>query len=111
MGKIKLPSGRVIKERRRSNSRIKLDIADWVKISITIFTTFAIIVLAAGKILATVNTHSCTIAEHEAKISVNDDKVSANNERIAKVESDISTMKENLIYIRGKIDTLVLKIK
>jgi hypothetical protein len=104
MGNIKLHNGKIVPDRRINGSRIKLDIADWVKISITIFTTFAIIVFGAGKLLAIVNNHSEIIAKQEKQININ-------TQRLCNTESDITNIKENLIYIRDKIDTLVLTIK
>jgi len=103
MGNIKL-NGELIPDRRTNGARIKLDIADWVKISITIFTTFAVIVFGAGKLLTIVNANSETIGKQENQININ-------TQRLAKTESEITNIKENLIYIRGKIDTLVLSVK
>jgi len=103
MGLVKI-GDKVIPDRRVNGARIKLDIADWVKISITIFTTFAIIVFGYGKLVTIVNANSKTIMEQETQININ-------AQRLAKTESEITNIKENLLYIRGKIDTLVLNIK
>ena len=99
MGLIKVGNG-LIPERRVNGARIKLDIADWVKISITIFTTFAIITFGAGKLLTIVNNHSEALAEQAKEIK-----------KIPWIESDISNIKDNVAYIRDKVDTLVLRIK
>ena len=103
MGNIKL-NGELIPDRRTNGARIKLDIADWVKISITIFTTFAIIIFGYGKLVTIVNAHSETISKQDAQININ-------TQRLTKTESEITNIKENLIYIRGKIDILVLNVK
>lgn len=99
MGLVKI-NNQVIPDRRNGNGRIRLDLADWVKLSITIFTTFAIIVFGAGKYISILNGHTEVLAEQAKEIN-----------KIPHIESDIINIKENLIYIRGKIDTLVLKIK
>ena len=104
MGLIKLENGEIIPDRRTNGARLKLDIADWVKISITIFTTFAIIIFGAGRLLTTVSAHTKILDEQCAKIDTTMQKQ-------AKTETDITNIKENLIYIRGKIDTFVMKIK
>lgn len=100
MGLIKLNNGEIVPDRRINGSRLKLDLADWIKISITIFTTFAIITFGAGKLLTIVNNHTEVLAEQGKEIK-----------KIPRIESEITNIKENLIYIRGKIDILVLKIK
>ncbi len=104
MGLVKLKNGEAIPDRRNGNGRLRLDIADWVKISITIFTTFAIVVFGAGKLLTIVNNHTEVLAEQGKEIK-------ENSQHLAKTESDIVNIKENLIYIRSKIDTFILKIK
>ena len=103
MGNIKL-NGELIPDRRTNGARIKLDIFDWAKISITIFTTFAIIIFGYGKIVTIVNANSEIISKQEVQININ-------AQRLAKTESEITNIKENLIYIRGKIDTLVLGVR
>ena len=103
MGLVKL-NGQIFPDRRVNGARIKLDVADWIKISITIFTTFAIIVFGAGKFFTIVNNHTEVLAEQGKEIKIN-------TQRLATTESEITNIKDNLIYIRGKIDTLVLKIK
>lgn len=100
MGLIKLKNGETVLDRRINGSRLKLDVADWIKVSITIFTTFAIIVFGAGKLMTIVNNHTEVLAEQQKEIM-----------KIPRIENDITNIKENLIYIRGKIDTLVSKIK
>ncbi len=90
MGLIKFENGEIVPERRINGSRLKLDIFDWVKISITILTTFAIIVFGAGKLMTTVNANSKSIEEHSAKFSV--------------IERDIGGIKVDVSYIRGWIE-------
>ena len=101
MGNIKLPTGEIKQDQRVNGARIKLDVFDWVKIFITIFTTFAIIVFGAGKLLTIVNNHSEVLAKQEIQINTN-------AKELAKTGSEITNIKENVFYIRGKIDTLVL---
>jgi len=103
MGNIKL-GNEIIPDRRVNGARIKLDIADWIKISITIFTTFAIIIFGAGKLLSIVNSNASLIEKSNVLVFEND-------RRLTKTESEITNIKENLIYIRGKIDTIVLGLK
>lgn len=103
MGNIKLNNGEVISDRRVNGSRIKLDIADWIKISITILTTFAIIVFGAGKLLTIVNNHTEILAGQANEIK-------NNSKHIATTETDIANIKESVNYIRGKIDTFIFKI-
>lgn len=103
MGLVKV-GDKLIPDRRTNGARLKLDVADWVKIFITIFTSFAIIIFGAGKLLAIVDEHSKTIAE-------NCEQIHSISQKITKTESDVVNIKENLIYIRGKIDTLVLDLK
>jgi len=100
MGNIKLESGELVKDRRINGNRLKLDIADWVKISITIFTTFAIITFGAGKLLTIVNNHTEVLAEQAKEVR-----------KIPHIESDIVNIKDNVKYIRDKVDVIVLKIK
>ncbi len=90
MGLVKLENGETVKDRRINGSRLRLDIFDWVKISITIFTTFAVIIFGAGKLMTTVNANSKTIEEHSAKFSV--------------IERDIGGIKVDVSYIRGWIE-------
>lgn len=90
MGLIKLKNGETVPDRRINGARIK---ADWVKISITILTTFAIIVFGAGKLLTIVSANSKTIEEHALKIST--------------IERDIGIIKSDVSYIRGWIDKVV----
>ena len=87
-------------DRRNGNGRLRLDIADWVKISITIFTTFAIIIFGAGKLLTIVNNHTEVLAEQGKEIK-----------KIPRLESEVTNIKENVIYIRDKVDAIALKIK
>ena len=87
-------------DRRNGKGRLRLDLADWVKISITIFTTFAIITFGAGKYISILNGHTEVLAEQAKEIK-----------RIPKIETEITNIKENLIYIRGKIDTIVSGLK
>lgn len=104
MGLVKLNSGETVPDRRINSSRLKLDVADWIKISITIFTTFAIITFGAGKLLTIVNNHTEVLAKQESQIN-------KNTQHLAITGNEITNIKENLLYIRGKIDTLVLRIK
>ncbi len=90
MGLVKLENGETVKDRRINGSHLRLDIFDWVKISITIFTTFAVIIFGAGKLMTTVNANSKTIEEHSAKFSV--------------IERDIGGIKSDVSYIRGWIE-------
>lgn len=99
MGFIKL-NGTTIPDRRVNGTRLKLDIADWVKISITIFTTFAVIVFGAGKLLTIVNNHTEVLAEQEKEVK-----------KIPRIESDIINIKDNVAYIRDRVDKIILKIK
>jgi len=99
MGLVKI-NDKVFPDRRVNGARIKLDWFDFIKISITIFTTFAIIVFGAGKLLTIVNNHSEVLAEQANEIR-----------KIPRIENEITNIKENLKYIRDKVDILVLKIK
>ncbi len=88
------------KDRRTNGARLKLAIRDWIAISSLCVT----LILFGGNIKWTVNNHSEAIAEQKAQVKIN-------TGRLDKTETDIMNIKENLIYIRGKIDTVVLKIK
>ena len=99
MGLIKVGNN-LIPDRRNGNGRLRLDIADWVKIFITIFTTFAIIVFGAGKLLTVVNNHTEVLAEQGKEVK-----------KIPRIESDIVNIKDNVVYIRNRVDAIVLKIK
>ena len=86
MGSIKI-GDEVIPDRRNGNGRLRLDMADWIKIMLTVFTTFAVITFGAGKLLTTVSAQSKTIEEHTLKIST--------------VEKNIGIIKSDVSYIRG----------
>lgn len=92
MGLIKIGND-LIPDRRNGNTRLRLDIADWVKISITIFTTFAVIIFGAGKLLSSVSAQAKIIDEHTNKFSV--------------IERDIGGIKSDVSYIRGYIDKVI----
>ena len=99
MGLIKM-GDKVFQDRRNGNGRLKLDLGDWLKVASLI----VILILTGGKVQWIVNNHSEAIAEQKAQIKVN-------TERLNKTETDIANIKENLIYIRSKVDTIVMKIK
>jgi len=99
MGLIKLDD-KTFPDRRTNGARIKLDWGDWIKVASVI----VILILAGGKIQWTVNNHSEAIAEQKSQIKIN-------TTRLDRTETDITNIKENLIYIRGKIDTLILNMK
>lgn len=99
MGLIKL-NDKTFTDRRNNGARIKLDGWDWIKVASVIIA----LILAGGNLKWTVNNHSEAIAEQKVQIKIN-------TTRLDKNETDIASIKENLIYIRGKIDTLVLRIK
>jgi len=103
MGSIKI-NNEIIPDRRSGSGKLRLDIMDWIKLSITIFTTFAIITFGAGKLLSIVNNHTEVLAGQEKEIK-------GHSQDIAQTKNDIVNIKENLLYIRGKIDALVLGIK
>ncbi len=88
------------KDRRTNGARLKLAMRDWITISSLCVT----LILFGGNIKWTVNNHSEVIAEQKAQININ-------TQKIVKTENEITNIKENLIYIRGKIDTLVLRVK
>ncbi len=88
------------KDRRTNGARLKLSIRDWIAI-ISLMVT---LILFGGNIKWTVSNHSEVIAEQKAQIKIN-------TGRLDKTETDIMNIKENLIYIRGKIDMLVLRVK
>ena len=99
MGLVKL-DGKVFPDRRNGNGKLKMDIADWIKVSITIFTSFAIITFGAGKLLTLVNNHTEVLAEQGKEVK-----------KIPRIESDIINIKDNVAYIRNRVDTIVAKIK
>ena len=104
MGVVKLEDGKEVPDRRVNGNRLKLDVADWIKLFITILTTFAIITFGAGKLLTIVNNHTEVLAGQEKEIK-------GHSQDIAQTKNDIVNIKENLIYIRNKIDTIVSKMK
>lgn len=87
MGNVKL-NGETFPDRRTNGARIKLDVADWIKIMCTI----AVLIFGAGKLMTTVSAQTKTIAEHAFKIST--------------VERDIGIIKSDVSYIRGYIDKI-----
>lgn len=99
MGLIKLDD-KIFPDRRNGNAKLRLDWSDWWKVGSVI----VILILAGGNIKWTVNNHSEVLARQEAQVKIN-------TARLDKTEVDIVNIKDNLTYIRGKIDTLVLKIK
>ena len=111
MGIVKLEDGKEVSDRRVNGNRLKLDVADWIKLFITIFTTFVVIVFGAGKLITSVNANTKTTEENSRLIEVNSKATIENDRRLAKTESEITNIKENLVYIREKVDKLVLKIK
>ena len=86
MGLIKLESGETVPDRRINGSRLKLDLADWLKVVSVII----ILILGFGNIKWTVEANTKTINEHALKISI--------------VERDMGTIKSDVSYIRGWID-------
>ena len=98
MGLIKVGNG-LIPERRVNGARIKLDIADWVKISITIFTTFAIITFGAGKLLTIVNNHTEVLAEQGIKLKETSELSRDNRKDIESMKASIDRIDRNVVSL------------
>jgi len=88
------------KDRRINGARLKLSARDWIYLG----TICISLILFIGNIKWTTAALSKTTEEHDSQINTN-------VRNLAKVENDITNIKENLTYIRGKIDTLVLRVK
>jgi gas vesicle protein len=99
MGKVKV-GDEVIDDRRHNGARIKLDTGDWLKVA----TVVIAIIITGGRIQMSVANNCKDIEKHKEQIA-------SHSEQLAKTGSDIANIKESLIYIRGKVDTLVLGVK
>ena len=99
MGLIKV-NGEIIKDRRVNGARIKLDTGDWIKVASVLIA----LILLFGKM-------QWTVAENSKETEKQKEQMDINTQRLTKLETEFSNIKESLIYIRGKLDTLVLNIK
>ncbi len=88
------------RDRRTNGARLKLATRDWIAIGSLLIT----LILFGGNIKWTTEANSKTIGEQNAQIRIN-------TTRLDKTEVDIINIKDNLLYIRGKLDTLVLRLK
>ena len=79
MGLVKLQN------RRNNGARLKLDVADWLKIMLTI----TVLIFGAGKLMSNVSANTKTIGEHIQKFSI--------------IEKDLSIIKSDVSFIRGQL--------
>jgi len=95
MGKIKL-NGEVIEDRRQNGARIKLDVGDWIKIFVTIGTTFFIIISGWTTLRIT--------AEQQAVL------VAQNVKDIAEVSSIGRDNKKDIEFLKQAFEKIDLKL-
>ena len=98
MGLVKL-NGTTFPDRRTNGARIKLDVADWIKISITIFTTFAIITFGAGKLLTIVNNHTEVLASQGIKLNKTTELARDNYKDIESMRESIDRIDKNVLSL------------
>ncbi len=97
MGLIKLDD-KVVSDRRTNGARLRLDIADWLKV----FSVVVILILAFGNLKWTVEAHS-------KNIETNTGLIKENCRDIAVLQNSYKEIDRRLSSIENKIDKLIMK--